>query len=359
MFCIVVVVVGIIVQGVEFFFWIYIIDNYVQILIVNIFIVYVFVIFVYVCSFSVKFGNFENCEFVVGGVIGNMIYDWYIGCEFNLCVIFFFIGEIDIKEWMELCFGMLIYILLNGVFIVKQYCNYGYVIDSIVFVVVVQIFYVLDGQYMEFVIMMIMDIIIDGFGFMFLFGDFVWVLFIYIQQICYFVIYLQMLGFLGFVGVGVLLVFGFVIFCLFNSQKNDFCINFNDFKLVYFKYMFIKVGICLFIFGWWGIVRYINYFGDWFQVWFYSLFIGFVGYIILFVGSVVVDGVIRMFDGCQVIFGEVKGWGIIFIYFYVLYFVILLIYCDCRDDEKCVKKYGEDWEKYKKIVRWRIIFYIY
>jgi len=46
-------------------------------------------------------------------------------------------------------------------------------------------------------------------------------------------------------------------------------------------------------------------------------------------------------------------------YFYVTYFLVLLIHRQRRDDEHCGKKYGEDWKKYKKMVPYRIIPYIY
>ncbi|KAF9431094.1 erg24, C-14 sterol reductase [Entomortierella beljakovae] len=46
-------------------------------------------------------------------------------------------------------------------------------------------------------------------------------------------------------------------------------------------------------------------------------------------------------------------------YFYPIYFAVLLIHRSLRDEEKCRKKYGKDWDKYCEIVRWRIIPYIY
>ncbi|KAK0666911.1 ergosterol biosynthesis ERG4/ERG24 [Cercophora samala] len=359
MFCIVAAAAGTIAQGAEFPLWTYITDNYVQILTANTLIAYALATFVYVRSFSVKPGNPENRELAAGGVTGNIIYDWYIGRELNPRITLPLIGEIDIKEWMELRPGMLMYILLNGAFIAKQYRNYGYVTDSIVFVAIVQTLYVLDGQYMEPAIMTTMDITTDGFGFMLSFGDLVWVPFIYTQQTRYLATHPQTLGPLGLAGVGALLVLGFAIFRLSNSQKNDFRTNPNDPKLAHLKYMPTKAGTRLLISGWWGIARHINYFGDWLQAWPYSLPTGLAGYTILSAGSAAVDGATRMLDGRQVIPGEAKGWGIIFTYFYVLYFAVLLVHRDRRDDEKCAKKYGEDWEKYKKTVRWRIIPYIY
>jgi len=66
-------------------------------------------------------------------------------------------------------------------------------------------------------------------------------------------------------------------------------------------------------------------------------------------------------------------------YFYFVYFAVLLIHRQRRDDEACAIKYenfffsilslgtnrfliyrhGDDWETYKKIVPYRIIPYIY
>ena len=46
-------------------------------------------------------------------------------------------------------------------------------------------------------------------------------------------------------------------------------------------------------------------------------------------------------------------------YFYVIYFTVLLMHRQIRDDENCEKKYGKDWEKYRKLVPYRIVPYIY
>ena len=66
-------------------------------------------------------------------------------------------------------------------------------------------------------------------------------------------------------------------------------------------------------------------------------------------------------------------------YFYVVYFAVLLIHRGLRDDEACEKKsvlapllessrgvltahvyrYGKDWAKYKQLVPYRIVPYVY
>lgn len=46
-------------------------------------------------------------------------------------------------------------------------------------------------------------------------------------------------------------------------------------------------------------------------------------------------------------------------YWFAVYFAVLLIHRDLRDDHRCSTKYGADWVKYCKLVPYRIIPYIY
>jgi hypothetical protein len=46
-------------------------------------------------------------------------------------------------------------------------------------------------------------------------------------------------------------------------------------------------------------------------------------------------------------------------YFYVVYFGVLLVHRDQRDQEACREKYGKDWDAYCAIVRWRFCPYVY
>lgn len=359
MFTLVICAAGTIAQGADFPLWTFIADNYVQILTANVIIAYTLATFVYIRSFSVKPGNPQLRELAVGGVTGNILYDWFIGRELNPRVTLPIIGEIDIKQWMELRPGLLGWTLMNCAFVAKQYRLYGYVTDSIVFVTAVQALYVLDSHYFEPAVLTTIDITTDGFGLMLSFGDIVWVPFIYTQSTRYLAVHPQKLGYLGLVGVTVLLVAGFAIFRLSNSQKNAFRTNPNDPSVKHLKYIETKAGTRLLISGWWGIARHINYLGDWLQAWPYCLPTGLAGYQILTAGSELAEGAVKMLDGRIVVPGEARGWGTIFTYFYVVYFATLLLHRDRRDDEKCSKKYGEDWEKYKEIVRWRIIPYVY
>jgi delta14-sterol reductase/lamin-B receptor len=42
-------------------------------------------------------------------------------------------------------------------------------------------------------------------------------------------------------------------------------------------------------------------------------------------------------------------------YFYIVYFTILLVHRERRDNAACAAKYGEDWARYCARVRWRIV----
>jgi protein-S-isoprenylcysteine O-methyltransferase Ste14 len=358
MFTLAVCAAGTFAQGAEFPLWTFITDNYIQILTANILIAYALATFVYIRSFSVKAGNPEFRELAAGGVSGNMLYDWFIGRELNPRISLPLIGEIDIKEWMEIRPGLTGWILLNCAFMAKQYRTFGYVTDSIVFITAIQALYVLDGQFMEPAILTTIDITTDGFGLMLSFGDLVWVPFLYSTQTRYLAVHPQTLGPLGLAGVGALLVAGFATFRLSNSQKNAFRTDPNGPSVKHLQYIETKAGTRLLVSGWWGIARHINYFGDWLQAWPYCLPTGMAGYTILSAGTMA-EGAITMLDGREVIAGEARGWGIIFTYFYIVYFAVLLIHRDRRDDEKCSRKYGEDWEKYKKIVKSRIVPFVY
>lgn len=355
-------------QGADFPVWTFIYDNLLQITTANILISYALATFVYIKSFSVRPGNPELRELAAGGHSGNMLYDWFIGRELNPRVTLPLLGEIDIKEWMELRPGMLGWILIDLTCIAHQYKTYGYVTDSIVLVSIFQIVYVLDAYWMESAILTTMDITTDGFGFMLAFGDLVWVPFTYSLQARYLSVYPLSLGPYGSAGVIAVISLGYYIFRSSNNEKNRFRNNPNDPRVAHLKHIETKSGSRLLISGWWGTARHINYFGDWIQSWAYCLPTGIAGYLVQH-SSVKPDVGQSMGDGSfvyrgpsvhtEVLQGSARGWGMILTYFYMVYFAILLIHRERRDEQKCLRKYGDDWKRYTDIVRSRIIPGIY
>jgi Delta14-sterol reductase len=325
-------------------------------------------VFVYVKSFSVKPGNVENRELAAGGHSGNFIYDWFIGRELNPRIKLPFIPEIDIKIFMEMRPGLLGWIVLDCAFAMRQYKTFGYVTDSMIITVAAQAWYVFDALYMEPAILTTIDVVTDGFGHMLSFGDVAWVPFIYSLQARYLSVYPLRLGPWMVVPLGAL-ASGYYIFRSSNNEKNRFRTNPNDPAVAHLKYIDTRSGGKLLTSGWWGTARHINYAGDWLMSWAYCLPTGVAGYqiIVLKTGlpTPLPPGGIPMDDGSKegpitlVYPGHARGWGIIVTYFFMVYFAVLLIHRERRDEAKCRAKYGKDWEEYCKKVPWRIIPYVY
>jgi len=322
---------------------------------------------VYVKSFGVTPYNTDNRELAAGGHSGNMLYDWFIGRELNPRVTLPLLGEFDIKSFCELRPGLLGWVLLNFAFIAHQYKVYGFVSDSIVLITSFQLLYVFDSYWMEQAILTTMDITTDGFGFMLAFGDLVWVPFIYSLQARYLAVYPLSLGIYGTAGVLAVLGVGYYIFRGANNEKNRFRTDPTDPRVSHLKYIETESGSKLLVSGWWGTARHINYCGDWIMAWSYCLPTGIAGYLVeqssntpTGVDSLPIDGGFTGgFPGSTIVQGEARGYGMAITYFYVVYFGILLIHRELRDEEKCIRKYGKDWEKYRKLVPYRIIPGIY
>lgn len=218
-------------------------------------------------------------------------------------------------------------------------------------VTITQAIYVFDALYMEPAILTTMDLTTDGFGFMLAFGDLVWVPFIYSLQARYLSVHPIILGptYVTLI-LGVQLT-GYYIFRASNNEKNVFRTNPNNPKVAHLKYMETAAGSRLLTSGWWGTARHINYLGDWVMSWAYCLPTLAAGYrltpSLLSPGSrlVTTDGM--------------AGYAIPITYFYMLYFAILLIHRERRDEQKCRRKYGADWDVYCKQVKWRILPGVY
>ena len=49
------------------------------------------------------------------------------------------------------------------------------------------------------------------------------------------------------------------------------------------------------------------------------------------------------------VWGLICGFDSFLPYFYFTFFTIMIIHRWTRDEERCSKKYGEDWKKYKEL----------
>lgn len=214
-------------------------------------------------------------------------------------------------------------------------------------IVFAQSIYILDALYMEPAILTTIDLTTDGFGFMLSFGDLVWVPFTYSLSARYLSVHPVQLGPLYIALILAVQASGYYIFRASNSEKNRFRTNPNDPSVQHLSYIQTQQGSKLLTSGWWGQARHINYLGDWLMSWSYSLPTLAAGYKLT---------PTILYPGTRLVSTEgMAGWGMPVTYFFMVYFAVLLIHRERRDEEKCRRKYGKDWEEYCRLVRWRIV----
>lgn len=295
--------------------WLY--DNYVPLMTSAIAFSLLFSAYLYARSFVP--GRLLASE---GSCTGNVIYEFFLGRELNPRI-----GSLDLKEFCELYPGLIGWVILNLGMAHKQLAMTGTISAPMVLVNIFQAIYVLDSLVFERAILTTMDITTDGFGFMLAFGDLAWVPFTYSLQTRILVTRSPSLPWIALVGIISLKILGYVTFRGSNSQKDLFRRNPNDPAVAHLRTLPTERGTKLIISGWWGISRHINYFGDWLM------------------------GVAWCLPA-----GTESG---IVPYFYAIYFAILLIHRELRDEEACRKKYKADYDKYCKIVPYRIVPFLY
>ncbi|THU98299.1 ERG4/ERG24 ergosterol biosynthesis protein [Dendrothele bispora CBS 962.96] len=280
------------------------------------------IIMAFIQAFIVYLMSFrKGALLALGGKTGNPIYDFFIGRELNPSI-----GSFDIKSFNELRPSMILWALIDISMACEQAVRRGgweNVTNSMWLVLIGHIGYITDALYNESALFTTMDIISDGFGYMLSIGVLSWIPFTFSLQARYLVFNQLELGSFASAGIFLLNATGYWIFRDSNNEKNDFRNGRNPKNL---KYMTTNSGSKLITSGWWGLSRHPNYMGDLFMSLSWSLPTGFQTPIT---------------------------------YFYLFYFSILLIHRQIRDDEHCAKKYGDDWEKYKRMVPYRIFPYVY
>lgn len=170
------------------------------------------------------------------------------------------------------------------------------------------------------------DLTTEGFGYMLCFGDLVWVPFTYTMQARFLAHHPVPLPLWAIVLICAVYVAGFVIFRLSNLEKDRFRRNPDAPEVKHLRFLRTATGSRLITSGWWGTARHINYLGDW----------------LLGLAACLACGVDHAIP-----------------YFFAVYFGVLLVHRERRDDHKCRKKYGADWATYTQLVPWRIIPYVY
>ena len=248
-------------------------------------------------------------------------YDFFVGRPLNPRLL-----GVDLKYVCELRPGMVGWVAINASMMAAQWREQGQVTASLLLVVVFQLLYVLDSLISEAAILTTMDITTDGFGYMLVFGDLCWVPFTYSTQARYLVDRPTHLQLPLLVAVVALKLAGLLVFRSSNSQKNDFRSSPHSAFTRSARYLQTSNGSRLLLSGWWGRSRHANYFGD----------------------------LLMAASWClPCLFDSPIPW------FYLVYFTVLLVHRQRRDDDKCSRKYEKDWDAYCKLVPYRIVPYVY
>ena len=191
-----------------------------------------------------------------------------------------------------------------------------------------QLLYVIDYFWHESAILTTMDVQHEDFGWMLVFGDLVWVPMVYSLQAHYLIdrvhdLPVWIAAFSIALGIA-----GIALFRVANLQKHRFRTETTDLEIWGrpAEYIQTSQGNRLLVAGFWGWSRHMNYLGDWLLGLAWSL---------------------------PCLFGSLLP------YFYPIYFAGLLIHRERRDHQHCSAKYGEDWERYCRRVRWRIVPGVY
>ncbi|KAL7753080.1 hypothetical protein RI367_001532 [Sorochytrium milnesiophthora] len=270
---------------------------------------------------------------------GSRIYDFYMGIEFNPR----FGKMFDFKLFHNGRPGIVAWTLINYSFAVAQYEKYGYVTNSMVLTNILHAMYVLDFFYNEDWYLRTIDIAHDHFGFYLSWGDSVWLPFMYTLQSHYLYrnpISLSQPMFLFVLALG---LSGYYIFRAVNYQKDLVRRTDGDCLIWGKKPVMIRPKYTtsdgkehhsiLLASGFWGLSRHFNYLGD--------LAIS-----------------LSMCLACGLPY-PLSAQGHLLPYFYIIYMTILLVGRIYRDDARCRGKYGPYWDQYCKVVKYKLIPFIF
>ncbi|CAD6893802.1 unnamed protein product [Tilletia laevis] len=268
---------------------------------------------------------------------GSFAYDFFMGAALNPRI-----GEVDLKMWAEVRIPWVLLFLISVSGACKQYEVYGYVTPNMAFMVLATGLYINACAKGEECIPQTWDMFHEKWGWMVIFWNFSGVPFTY----CYSIVYMAAHPphVYRFSLPAYCLLFGALITAhwIFDSsmaQKSRFRMMLQGSYKVRWsfpqwpwstlpnpRYLQTQHGNALLIDGWWQFLRKPNYTAD----------------------------LVQSFS-----WGVCAGFGSIIPYYYFAFFLFVLTHRCGRDDERCAIKYGEDWEKYKKIVPYRFIPLVY
>ena len=259
---------------------------------------------------------------IVHPLSSSAVWNWTMGVTLNPT----FFGE-DMKFfWLRP--SMMGWIMLNIGWAATQVKEQGSMSHAMLLTQLFNLAYVVDYFYVEACMTSTWDIIAENFGFMLVFGDTMFIQFVF--SIPAWLIYKQPNATVALDSSAIAcciatFAVGYFIFRVCNKQKHDFK---ADPSCLIWGRPAKTIGGKLLVSGFWGYARHINYLGD--------IIIG------------IAFGLPAWYGGC----GPAS-------FVYPAYLTALLLHRDWRDDAKCAEKYKELWTEYTAAVPWRIMPGVY
>jgi protein-S-isoprenylcysteine O-methyltransferase Ste14 len=261
-----------------------------------------------------------------GRITGDFFVDYFMGTSLNPR--WPPVTGFDFKFFCESRPGLIGWMVIDFGLASAQYERYGFVSTSMVLVCGMQLFYIVHYFWAERFILSTIDVRTERFGWMLVYGDLAWVPMTYCIQAFYLIDHVHSLPLWAAALILALNFAGFYVFRETNMQKDRFRRD-PEHTAIWGKkaeYLDTARGSKLLVSGFWGWARHINYLGDEMMALAWSL---------------------------PCLFGSIVP------YFYPIWFWLLLVMRERRDDRWCAKKYGADWDRYRERVPWRIIPGVY
>ncbi|EME30883.1 delta14-sterol reductase [Galdieria sulphuraria] len=243
--------------------------------------------------------------------------DFILGSELNP-----FIWKINVKFfWLRP--SMIGWCLINLSHLFFQFIQHQSISARMVVYQLLTNLYIIDYFYNEVKMTTTWDIIAEHFGLMLIWGDIVFIPFVFSIQCRYLVDNFLPMKFWEWILIALCAFVGIFMFRSSNSQKHQF--KHHPEAKIWGKQP-ETIGGKLLVSGFWGIARHINYTGD----------------------------LLLALSFCLPC-----GYKTVIPYFYFLYLLLLLVHRDMRDEQRCANKYGALWEEYCRRVPYRLVPYFY